>query len=624
MTNKELALKILENIGDENNIANLTHCATRLRFNLKDNKKANLKILDSLEGVLKAQIKSGQLQIVIGAKVKAIYEEISKLTNLSDTDISVSEKKKVSFDTIIETVAGIFSPCVPVLIGCGMIKSLSAILVNFNLVNSNSGFMTTINMIGDLVFYFLPFFLALSAAKKFKTHQYLALALAASYMYPTLSDGAKAVAETGIKSLDFLGLPILFVNYKATVIPIIISVWILSFVYRKVDNLIPEFLRVILTPMIVLLIMIPLQLIIVGPLGSYIGVWLAQFIQNFYEVGGIFAAFILGFIRPVLVMFGMHYALTPIQIQQVAELGNTTLLISSLTANFAQAGAALGVFLIAKNKTLKTTASSATVSAFFGVSEPAIYGVNLKYKKPFFIALLSSGIAAAFLSLFNATATAYVPPSVFTLPVFIADKFIYIIIGIVLAVSVSCILTMIIGIKEESLDDISKADEDNTKKDFNGSYYDNGAELKVLTPLKGYIKELSNVEDPVFSQGIMGKGIAIQPTEGKVYAPFDGKVDALFNTKHAIGVKSDNGVEVLIHIGIDTVNLEGKYFTAHVKQGDIIKANDLLIEFDIESIKKEGYEVITPVIVTNHDLYKELNITDKKTIEKNELLIELK
>lgn len=614
MSNKELALQILKNIGGENNIANLTHCATRLRFNLKDNKKANLNILDNIEGVLKAQIKSGQLQVVIGAKVKSIYEEIGKIANLSDTDTSDSEKKKFSLNSIIETIAGIFSPCVPVLIGCGMIKSLSAILVNFNLVNSKSGFMTTINLIGDLVFYFLPFFLALSAAKKFKTHQYLAIALAAAYMYPTLSDGAKAVAETGIKSLDFLGLPILFVNYKSTVIPIILSVWILSFVYRKVDNLIPEFLRVILTPMIVLLIMVPLQLIVVGPLGSYIGVWLAQFIQNFYEAGGIFSAFILGFIRPVLVMFGMHYALSPIQIQQVAELGNTTLLISSLTANFAQAGAALGVFLIAKNKTLKTTASSATVSAFFGVSEPAIYGVNLKYKKPFFFALLSSGIAAAFLSLFNATATAYVPPSVFTLPVFKADKFIYVIIGIILAVSISCILTMVIGIKEESLDDTSKGNEDNVKKI-------DESEIKVLTPIKGYIKELSSVEDPVFSQGLMGKGIAIEPTEGKVYAPFDGKVSALFNTKHAIGVISDNGVEILIHIGIDTVNLEGKHFTTLVKQGDIIKANDLLIEFDMEAIKKEGYEIITPVIVTNHDLYKELNITNKKTIDKNGLLI---
>ena len=508
---------------------------------------------------------------------------------------------------------------IPVLIGCGMTKSLSSILTNFQLVAKDSSILLVINMIGDLAFYFLPFFLAVSAAKKFKTNEYVALALAAAYMPPTILDAANVIAKTGVKSIDLFGAPILLVNYKSTVIPIILSVWVMSLVYKKVDKIMPDFLKIIFTAMVVLFIMVPLQLIVLGPIGSYAGVWIANFVSWFYSVGGVFSAALLGGTRSILTMFGMHYALAPLQIQQIAENGSSTLLVSALSANFAQAGAALGAFIVLKNKSQKSLAASSSLSAFLGITEPAMYGINLKYKKPFIFALISSAISAAFLSLFNASAMAYAPPGLFTLPTYKANSFIFIIIGVLMSAGLACALTVFFGINKE--DNVAE-DEDATEKvDVEKKITE---ELLVNSPIVGEAKKLSEVNDAVFGQECMGKGIAIMPSEGKVYAPFDGVVEAFFKTKHAIGLKSIDGLEVLIHIGIDTVNLEGKYFTDKVKQGDEVKAGQLLLEFDMDSIKKEGYDIITPVIVTNTENYSDVICNATGNVNKGSSILKIK
>ncbi|QTL52350.1 beta-glucoside-specific PTS transporter subunit IIABC [Priestia aryabhattai] len=626
MNNNQLAQQILNKVGGEKNITHLTHCATRIRMNLKDDSKANLSEITDLEGVLKAQNQNGQTQVIIGAKVNAVFSELEKMVSIPATDNSTisEEQKKKKISTVIETIAGIFSPAIPMIIAGGMIKALAAILLNFQLVSEESSLMIIMNMIGDLVFYFLPFFLAVSAAKKFKTNEYVALGLAAAYMYPTIIDGAKAVSETGIKSIDFLGLPILLVNYKSTVIPIILSVWIMSYVYKRVDKLIPDFLKIIFTAMIVILIMVPVQLIILGPLGSYLGEGLARFISWFYTAGGVFSALLLGGTRSLLTMLGMHYALAPIQIQEIAQTGKSYILVSALTANMAQAGAALGVFLAIKDKSVKTLAASSSVSAFLGITEPAMFGVNLKYKKPFFIALISSGIASAFLSLFNTSSKAYVPPSLFTLPVFQASNFIYIILGCLISAGLACILTYFYGVprKNEKKEDYkSEKKRDDHKVDSGSSTMIEGFE--ILSPIEGKSVTLTEVNDQVFSQGLVGQGVAIRPLEGKVFAPFDGKVEVLYNTKHAIGLKSVLGIEVLIHVGLDTVNLEGKHFTSKVKQGQEIKVGDLILEFDIEAIKEEGYDTITPVIITNSSEYSDIVINENKNIKKDSVLLSL-
>lgn len=607
MTNKELAAKIIANVGGEQNISILTHCATRLRFNLKDNNKADLQALKNLNGVLTAQIKSGQLQVVIGAKVNAIFDEVSAQVHITESDAAVTEPPKNKVSAVIETISGIFAPTLSVLIGCGMFKAIVSLITGLELLPSDNDFVTLLSMIGDLIFYFFPFFLAVSAAKKFRVSEYMALALAAAYMYPTIINGAAAAEETGVAGLNILGITIPYISYSSTVIPIILSVWVLSLIYKRIDRLVPDFLKILLTSMIVLFIMVPVELIILGPIGSYAGTYIAQFMDWFYSIGGFVAAALLGGTRSLLTMMGMHYALAPLQIQQIAETGISTLLVSALTANFAQGGSAFGAFLALKDKQMKSVAASASLSAVLGITEPAMYGVNLKYKRPFGIAMASSAVAAAFLSFFHAGAMAYAPPGIFTIITYTADSFVFIILGAALSFGLAAVLTFLFGIpkeankpsKEEQTIENENTPETDALPDPSAAA---GAELTVYSPIHGNVIPLSDVPDEAFGSGAMGQGVGIEPAEGRVYAPFDGTVEMIFDTKHAIGLTSSDGISLLIHVGLDTVELNGQYFTAHVSAGDSIKKGQLLLEFDLDKIA-EKYKTVTPVLVVNTDEY---------------------
>lgn len=615
MNNKELAQKILELSGGEKNITYVTHCATRLRLVVKSEAEVNLKAIDSLEGVLKAQHSGGQLQVVIGAKVNKIYDEFTKLgsfTNNNESDMPKVKKNPVN--AFIETISGIFTPILPALVGCGMMKCLSSLMTSTGMVDPSTGFITVFNMIADCVFYFMPFFLAVSAARKFKTNEYLAIALAGCLLHPTILDAAGKIAETGIDKIDFLGLPILLVKYTSTVIPIILSVWLLSYVYKFVEKIVPDLLKVLLVPMITLLIMVPVQLIAIGPFGSYVGTWIAEGLNILFAKSGIVAGALLGFFRPILVMFGMHYSIMPMQIQQVAETGVTVLTASALAANLAQAGAAFGVFLKTRNKTMKAAAGSSSLTALFGITEPAIYGVTLRYKKPFFAECLAAGLVSGFFGLVNANANAIALPGILSLSTYNADRYIYIIIGVVAAFVLGCVFTLIAGVDDFVMGEDKKVEaKEETVVSNEG--------IIVKSPVEGTVKDLAEVNDNVFAEGLMGKGIAIEPKVGKVVAPFDGIVEAIFKTNHAIGLKSKDGAEVLIHIGLDTVNLEGNHFKSHIEKGQAIKAGDLLVEFDIDAIKKEGYDVITPVIITNSDNFKDvMAVKNGEVTNKDDLL----
>lgn len=615
MNNKELAQKILELSGGEKNITYVTHCATRLRLVVKSEAEVNLKAIDSLEGVLKAQHSGGQLQVVIGAKVNKIYDEFIKLgsfTNNNESDMPKVKKNPVN--AFIETISGIFTPILPALVGCGMMKCLSSLMTSTGMVDPSTGFITVFNMIADCVFYFMPFFLAVSAARKFKTNEYLAIALAGCLLHPTILDAAGKIAETGIDKIDFLGLPILLVKYTSTVIPIILSVWLLSYVYKFVEKIVPDLLKVLLVPMITLLIMVPVQLIAIGPFGSYVGTWIAEGLNILFAKSGIVAGALLGFFRPILVMFGMHYSIMPMQIQQVAETGVTVLTASALAANLAQAGAAFGVFLKTRNKTMKAAAGSSSLTALFGITEPAIYGVTLRYKKPFFAGCLAAGLVSGFFGLVNANANAIALPGILSLSTYNADRYIYIIIGVVAAFVLGCVFTLIAGVDDFVMGEDKKVEaKEETVVSNEG--------IIVKSPVEGTVKDLAEVNDNVFAEGLMGKGIAIEPKVGKVVAPFDGIVEAIFKTNHAIGLKSKDGAEVLIHIGLDTVNLEGNHFKSHIEKGQAIKAGDLLVEFDIDAIKKEGYDVITPVIITNSDNFKDvMAVKNGEVTNKDDLL----
>lgn len=614
MTNKETAIEILKLVGGEDNVTFVTHCATRLRFVLKDSEKANLNALDKVEGVLKAQNKGGQLQVVIGAKVDKVYAELTQIANISNEVEQEEPKKRNPFNAALETIAGIFTPILPALVGCGMVKCVSTILTTMGVFAPTDGFIVVANIIGDCIFYFMPFFLASSAARKFKTSECLAIALAGCLMYPTIMEGAAAIAKTGVNSFSFLGLPVLFVKYSSTVIPIILSVWVMSYVYKFVNKWIPDVLKVILVPMIVLFIMVPVELVAIGPFGSYVGTWLSGLITSLFDASGILAGFFLGFFRPILVMFGMHYSIMPMQIQQVAELGYTVMIPSALAANLAQAGAVFGVFLLTHDKTIKGASGSSTISAMFGVTEPAIYGVNLKFKKPFFAGCLAGGIVSAFFGIIHASATAIALPGVLALGTYQADSYILIIVGVIASFLMAMTFTLIA-----------------CKNDFKKSNHNSKIETApikveespVFSPMDGEVIALSNVDDTMFSQELLGKGAAIQPANGNVYAPFDGEVQAMFKTNHAIGLRNEKGVELLIHIGMDTVNLEGKHFSPKVTQGQKVSKGDLLLTFDLEAIKAEGYDVTTPVVVTNTIEFETILSVAQGTIQHGEPLLDV-
>lgn len=600
METQKLALEIVRLVGDESNIKNLTHCATRLRFELKDDSLADLESLKKLDGVLTAQVQGTQTQVVIGAKVGKVYDEILKNVHITTSNDENEKKEKMNpLNAALAAISGIFAPTLPVLIGCGMFKAVVAMITGFHLLPAEHSLVVMLTMIGDLIFYFFPFFLAVSAAKKFNTHEFLALALAAAYMYPTIMNGALAVADGGPKTMKFLGLPILFVNYKSTVIPIILSVWVLSLIYKRIDRLVPDILKVFLTPMLILIIMVPFELIVLGPIGSYAGEYVAQFISWFYDKGGILAAAFLGGIRAPLTMLGMHYALSPLQIQQIA----TTLLVSSLSNNFAQSGAAFGAALAMKDKNKKSAAFGAALSAFMGITEPAMYGVNLIYRKPFFIAMFSSAVSAAFFQLFHTVGLAYVPPGIFTLISFQADKYIFVILGVVLAFGLAAVLTYLFGMKEEK----AKALEDTER---------------IVSPLNGKVIAMTEMKDEVFRSEAMGTGVAVIPEEGKVYAPCDGEVAMVFPTGHAIGLTSENGTEILIHIGVNTVEENGNGFEVKVQQDAKVKKGDLLVTFDLEMLRKK-YDMTTPVIITNTDDFKGIKKNLAEHADNDTVVLEL-
>lgn len=605
MSHKELAAKILKLVGGRSNVDTVVHCYTRLRFNLIDDGRANMAEIKQLDGVVGVQRQSGQFQVVIGNSVGNVYKELTELPEFSEAGAasqSAASKQKINIvSSLMETIAGIFSPIIPAIAGAGMLKGILGLITTLKWAEASSDSMRILALIADCFFYFLPFFLAVSAARKFKTSEYLALALAGGLMYPTIIDAAKTIAAgKEVAPLSFLGMPIGFVNYSSTVIPIIIAVWLMSYVYRFLERYIPSAVKTIFAPALVLIIMIPIELIAIGPAGSYLGTGLAEGVQWLFERAGFVAGFAFAGARPLITMVGMHYGLMPISLQNLAQFGYDYLLPLSFVANMGQAAAAFAVFLKTKNKTFKVVAASTSLTALLGITEPAMYGVNLKLKKPFIAALIGAGSGGAFLTIFNVKAYGFVLPGITALPVFVGPEFIYLVIGALLTVVITIVLTFIFGFEDVP----ENAKETGTPTSVQSAdvpviSVPKGQKIEIASPLNGRLLSLTDVPDEAFSTEAMGKGVAVEPVDGRVYAPFEGTVETVFRTKHVIALKSLEGVEILIHVGIDTVKLQGKHFNVLVQEGQKVAAGELLLEFDLQEIRKAGYETITPVIVTN-------------------------
>ncbi|CCF12183.1 PTS system, beta-glucoside-specific IIABC component family protein [Brevibacillus laterosporus GI-9] len=627
MDKEKVAKEIVALVGGKENIAHVTHCMTRLRFNLHDDQLADKERLEKTKGVMGTMKSGGQFQVIIGNDVAQVYKEIMK-----SSDIAASiqgkekgmQKKQNPISAIFDVIAGVFTPILPAIAGAGMIKGLLSLAATFGWMSPDDSTYQILNAIGDGAFYFLPLILAFSAANKFGNNPFIAVSVAAAVLHPQLT----ALLGTG-QSTSFMGIPVTAVTYASSVIPIVITIWLASYVEKFVDNLIHKSMKLILVPMLTLLIVVPLMLIAIGPIGTIIGNGLASGIIALFDHAGLFAGVLLGGTMSLIIITGMHYALIPIMIGSVAQLGYDYILPIMFVANLAQAGAAFGVFLKSRNKEFKSIAMSTSITATMGITEPAMYGVNMRLKKPFIAALIGGAVSGAFISLFKTKAyivggNAGLPG----LPILVGETFWYAIIGLIIAFIVGAVMTYILGF----IDIPTNEDQEESKEtaEFIGLEKEGTTENalvqneQICSPIAGVVHPLQAVSDPTFSREIMGKGLAIEPAEGRVVSPVNGTVVSIFNTKHAIGLISDAGAEVLIHIGIDTVKLGGKHFTAHVETGQQVKVGELLIEFDLQEIRQAGFETITPVIITNTDQYPKIESSSLAEVKEKELLLTLR
>ena len=614
MSNQELAARIIELIGGNSNISRAAHCMTRLRLNLYNNDLIQLKEIESLKGVLGAQMQNQQLQIIIGPQVGSLYNEIAAQANLNPAADAPKTNQKL-FTRFLDILSGIFLPVIPAIAGAGMLKAIIALLKAANLVQVDSYTFQLFNMMADCIFYFLPFFLAVSSAKIFKTNATLAVALAAAILHPTFT---AFVSAGDVTAIEFFGLPVRLVNYSYSVIPIVLSVWILSYVYRFVDKHMPNILKVIFTPTVVLLIMVPLELVVLGPLGSYAGSALTSFITYLFSVNAFIAGFVMSLIRPLTVMTGMHQGFTPVVFQNLAELGYDMLLPTMMMSTMAQFGATAAMYFRVKNREKKSLIVSASFSAIMGITEPALYGVLISYKKAFFAACLGGALGGGYISMTHFHLLSFASSSIVSLPLYFQSNVSNVLIAIAISIVSAFALTLVLEKTDTAADSstfcgytyTSQASVDPLPADFAAPAAPLLHSAVITAPVSGRITPLSEVPDNTFASGILGDGFAIMPTDGTIHAPVDGTVTALYSSKHAIGITGPDGLEVLVHIGLNTVQLEGRYFEAYVKSGDNVKKGQKLITFDLSAIEKE-YNPITPVLVLNSnkklDFMKKMN-----------------
>lgn len=612
MKNQDLAKAILDHVGKEENIKNLTHCVTRLRFTLKDSKKADAKYIEQLEGVLGVQEQNGQFQVIVGNKVTKVYQELTALTTFDEESMETGPKEKKSFlSNLLETISSILIPSLPPIIGGGMIKGFLYMFWEFGWIEWGSNLFNLLNIVSDGMFYFYPFLLAVSAAKRFKTNPYMALAVAGSMMHPTMYEGINAGMES-FQIFGFISVP--YLDYNASVIPIILSVWMLSYVYRFFEKHIPDIVSVIFTPMLSLVLVIPISLVMICPLGFYIGEYLAEGVQALISFSPIIAGFVIGFLRPLTVLTGTHHAVRAIVSQQLATYGFTTIGAMNYMSTMAQAAAPLAIYLILRkrNEKMKNISLSAAISGFLGVTEPGLYGIIVKYKVAMIATMIGGGVGAAICAAFNGAEYAMVMSSLITIPATFGEGFMGIAIG--LPVSIAVTMAIIFLLKNKLIEEdggVNIAEVQAVVKPTITTTMDDKV-ISVYSPVNGSLTDVAALPDETFAQEKMGKTIAFHSEEDVVYAPADGEVTALFPTLHAIGIRSCEGVDILLHIGIDTVNLKGAFFTAEVQPGDTVTKGTALIRFDQAKIKGKNYNSDVIMIITNADQYLDLFVKDKE------------
>ncbi len=591
---KDLAEKIINLLGGSDNIAEAYHCQTRLRFKVISEEKIDALGIEGLDGVAKYINNAGVHQVVIGTHVQKVFEEVEKYIGNRTHNIDSTSDSKGLLSKIIDFVSGTFQPVIPALSGAGMVKAVLALLVVFNIITTKSQTYYMLNLFADGVFYFLPIILAFTVAQKLKSNPILAASIAAMMMHPSwnslVSDG-NAVHIFGI-------IPLTLTSYTGSVIPILLIIFVQSYIEKFLKKIIPQSVELVFVPMLTFLIMGTLAFSLIGPFGSILGGYLANFFTFLSVNASWVPAVLIGGFLPIMVMFGLHNAIAPLGVMQMANSGFDSIFgPGALVSNIAQATASLVVAKRTKNNKMKQLAYSGSITAYMGITEPTLYGVNLPKKYPLIASMIGGASGGLFAGLTHshrfATGTSGLP----AILLYIGDdtmKFFWnMIIALFISAIVTAILTYLLSFKyeKEEVLESSKTDVNILRDSF------------LSSPILGEVIPLNNVEDEAFASEALGKGFAINPSEGKVISPFAGKVVAIFPTKHAIGLLSESGIEILIHVGLNTVELNGEYFTSHVEAGQEIKRDQLLLEFNIENIKKAGYSTQVPVVITNTSLF---------------------
>lgn len=597
MKYQELVSDILRYTGGCENIDCLVHCATRLRFKLIDNSKANAEALKKSSGVMTVVESGGQFQVVVGSHVNEVYREFCQTAGLNDeseTDIKQTRVKLSLLENFIDIVSGIFTPFLGVLAACGILKGLIAVCEVAGYLNQSSGTWRILSSASDALFYFLPIVLGYTAGKKFGGTPFLTMVIGGALVHPVMIEAlnTESQGQTG----SFLGIPVILINYTSSVIPIICAAWFCCWLERQCNKVMPSMVKSFFTPLVCIMVTVPLTFIVIGPLATGLSELLAKGYLLVYQYVPWLAGGVLGAIWQVCVIFGLHWGFIPLIMSNMSVLGYDSMLVTLLPAVFGQVGAGLGVFLKTRDTRLKALASSGAISGLFGITEPVVYGVTLPGRRPFIFGCIGGAIGGAIIGFSQAKAYSFGLISIFTFAQIIPptgiDATVWgAIVGVAVSVTLSCVLTVIAGLPISTSEPLRILTPVRAGAD------------DILAPLTGTAIALNDVPDQTFASGVMGEGAAIIPAEGCVFAPFDGRIISLFTTKHAICLLSDSGIELLIHIGIDTVKLNGGYFTAHRQQDDKVKSGDLLVTFDREAILNAGYDLVTTIIVNNSDAY---------------------
>ena len=628
---QELAKEIVKQVGGKDNVISLTHCITRLRFKLKDENIANDEVIKGMDGVVTVMKSGGQYQIVIGNQVANVYEEVMPLLNLQNSE-PVHAKKQKPLDQFIDIISGIFQPILGLMAACGMVKGFNTLFVVMGLYPDTCGGYMILNAIGDGLFTFLPVFLGYTSAKKFGLKPMVGLAVGAIMCYPAIQS---SMISNGMEPLytmfegtmfaspvyiDFFGIPVISMDYTSTVIPVIFIVYFASKCEKLFSKIVPDLVKFFFVPMLTLMISLPVGFLLIGPVATFGSKLIAETVIAIRDFSPLLAGGIVGLTWQILVIFGLHWGFIPVYINNIVTYGFDNVMMPFFACTFATSAVVAAIFIKTKNKKLKEMCLPNFISGIFGVTEPAIYGILVPLKKPFVISCIAGGIGGAFYGAFNFRKFMMGGMGIFEFPAMIApdgsiDNLIVAITGVIITMIIAFVMTMI-SFKDK--EETEKPDTNTETKEENLIQKDD-----IISPISGTLMKLEDVQDGAFSTGAFGKGAAILPEEGMVYAPVNGVVTTLFPTLHAIGITSDEGVEVLIHIGLDTVQLHGEGFEAFVKQGDHIEKGQKLIQFDMEAITKAGYCIETPIVITNSANFMDVLPENKETIMHGENLMHI-